>query len=104
MWPDLYCQIHPDKAAQLGIEDGERVLGHLHLVVGLGRPRPVGATVSTRVVADHAVVAGFMALIPVVVPSVFMGLGLFVSFMQAFVFTILSMIYISGAVAHSEEH
>jgi F0F1-type ATP synthase membrane subunit a len=33
-----------------------------------------------------------------------MGLGLFVSFMQAFVFTILSMIYILGAVAHSEEH
>ena len=25
MWPDLYCQIHPDKAAQLGIKDGERV-------------------------------------------------------------------------------
>lgn len=25
MWPDLYCQIHPDKASQLGIADGERV-------------------------------------------------------------------------------
>jgi len=25
MWPDLYCQIHPDKAAALGIRDGERV-------------------------------------------------------------------------------
>ncbi len=25
MWPDLYCQIHPDKAARLGIADGERV-------------------------------------------------------------------------------
>jgi len=25
MWPDLFCQIHPDKAAQLGIKDGERV-------------------------------------------------------------------------------
>ncbi len=25
MWPDLYCQVHPDKAAQLGIADGERV-------------------------------------------------------------------------------
>jgi len=41
------------------------------------------------VVAGHGV-------IPVVVPSVFMGLGLFVSFMQAFIFTVLSMIYISG--------
>jgi anaerobic selenocysteine-containing dehydrogenase/Fe-S-cluster-containing hydrogenase component 2 len=25
MWPDLYCQIHPDKARALGIADGERV-------------------------------------------------------------------------------
>jgi len=25
MWPDLYCQIHPEKAARLGIADGERV-------------------------------------------------------------------------------
>jgi anaerobic selenocysteine-containing dehydrogenase/Fe-S-cluster-containing dehydrogenase component len=25
MWPDLYCQIHPEKAAQLGIRDGEKV-------------------------------------------------------------------------------
>jgi F0F1-type ATP synthase membrane subunit a len=33
-----------------------------------------------------------------------MGLGVFVSFMQAFVFTMLSMIYIAGAVVHEEEH
>ena len=25
MWPDLFCQIHPDKAAALGISDGEKV-------------------------------------------------------------------------------
>jgi len=25
MWPDLFCQIHPDKASKLGIADGERV-------------------------------------------------------------------------------
>ncbi len=25
MWPDLYCQIHPDKAAALGVEDGDYV-------------------------------------------------------------------------------
>ncbi|MCC7483920.1 MAG: hypothetical protein IT529_02925 [Burkholderiales bacterium] len=25
MWPDLYCQIHPGKAAALGIAGGERV-------------------------------------------------------------------------------
>ena len=25
MWPDLFCQIHPDKAKKLGIADGDRV-------------------------------------------------------------------------------
>jgi anaerobic selenocysteine-containing dehydrogenase/Fe-S-cluster-containing dehydrogenase component len=25
MWPELYCQIHPDKAAAIGIEDGDQV-------------------------------------------------------------------------------
>jgi F-type H+-transporting ATPase subunit a len=53
---------------------------------------------------DHAVVMGFMALVPFVVPSIFMGMGIFVSFMQAFIFTVLSMIYIAGAIAHEEEH
>jgi F-type H+-transporting ATPase subunit a len=33
-------------------------------------------------------------------PVIFLGLGLFVSFMQAFVFALLSMVYIAGAVAH----
>ncbi len=25
MWPELYCQIHPQKAANLGVEDGDQV-------------------------------------------------------------------------------
>ncbi|WP_428853207.1 molybdopterin-dependent oxidoreductase [Imbroritus primus] len=25
MWPELYCQMHPDKAAAIGVRDGERV-------------------------------------------------------------------------------
>nr|WP_255327068.1 molybdopterin dinucleotide binding domain-containing protein [Pseudogulbenkiania sp. MAI-1] len=26
MWPDLYCQLHPDKARDIGVADGVRVL------------------------------------------------------------------------------
>ncbi len=26
MWPELFCQIHPDKAGALGIDDGDTVL------------------------------------------------------------------------------
>jgi F-type H+-transporting ATPase subunit a len=37
------------------------------------------------------------------VPAVFMGLHVFVSLIQAFIFMVLTMIYIGGAVSH-EEH
>lgn len=44
----------------------------------------------------------FAGLIPLIVPSIFMGLHLFVSFLQAYVFMILPAVYIS--LAASEEH
>jgi F-type H+-transporting ATPase subunit a len=37
------------------------------------------------------------------VPAIFYGIGIFVACMQAFIFTVLSMIYVSMAIAH-EEH
>jgi F-type H+-transporting ATPase subunit a len=49
--------------------------------------------------ADHLVVAVWIGLVPIVIPAVFMGLGLFVAFLQAFVFALLTMIYIGQALA-----
>jgi F-type H+-transporting ATPase subunit a len=40
----------------------------------------------------------WIGMIPIVVPAIFMGLGLIISFLQAFVFALLSMIYIGGAL------
>jgi F-type H+-transporting ATPase subunit a len=59
-----------------------------------------------NVSADHIVLGLFTDLVPVVVPVVFYALGTFVCFMQAFVPTILTMIYILLATQHeeSEEH
>jgi F-type H+-transporting ATPase subunit a len=37
-------------------------------------------------------------LVPVVVPAIFMGLGVLVAVLQAYVFTLLSMIYIGLAL------
>ena len=44
----------------------------------------------------------FAGLIPLIVPSIFMALHIFVSFLQAYVFMILPAVYIS--LAASEEH
>jgi F-type H+-transporting ATPase subunit a len=48
--------------------------------------------------ADHLVVSLWITLVAVGVPAIFMGLGLMVCFLQAYVFTMLSMIYIGLAL------
>jgi F-type H+-transporting ATPase subunit a len=48
--------------------------------------------------ADHTVVGVWLLLVPAVVPAVFMGLGVMVAFLQAYVFALLSMIYIGLAL------
>jgi F-type H+-transporting ATPase subunit a len=53
--------------------------------------------------AGEMVTLAFFSLIPVVLPVVFLGLHLGVSLLQAYIFVLLTMIYLSGAVAE-EEH
>jgi F-type H+-transporting ATPase subunit a len=76
----------------------------IEIISHLARPMSLSLRLFGNISGDHAVVLGFMSLVPFVVPTIFMGLGVFVSFMQAFIFTVLSMIYIAGAIAHEEEH
>ncbi|MGB3400324.1 MAG: F0F1 ATP synthase subunit A [Candidatus Deferrimicrobiaceae bacterium] len=76
----------------------------IEIVSHLARPLSLSLRLFGNITGDHLVVAIFLGLVPFVVPSIFYGLGVFVSFMQAFIFTVLSMIYISGAVAHEGEH
>lgn len=63
------------------------------------------ATLSIRLVAnmfaDHLVVVTWLGLVPAVVPAIFLGLGLLVSFLQAAVFALLTMIYIGEALEES---
>jgi F-type H+-transporting ATPase subunit a len=44
-----------------------------------------------------------MGMLPFVIPWPMMGLGIFGAFLQTFVFIMLTMVYIGGAVA-TEEH
>lgn len=53
--------------------------------------------------ADHLVLGIFSDMVPFLVPVIFYGLGTFVAFMQAFVFTVLTMVYIMLATQHDEE-
>lgn len=57
-----------------------------------------------NITADHAVLGAFTELVPWGLPAGVYFLGLFVSFMQAFIFTTLTMVYILLAVQHEEAH
>lgn len=50
--------------------------------------------------ASDLITLVFFSLIPVAIPAVFLGLHAFVSIIQAYVFMLLAMIYLSQAVAH----
>ena len=50
--------------------------------------------------AGDLVTMVFFSLVPVGVPVIFLGLHIFVSLIQAFVFMLLTMIYLSLAVSH----
>jgi F-type H+-transporting ATPase subunit a len=67
------------------------------------RPLTLSLRLLANINADHLVVGIFSNLVPIIVPVVFMILGVFIAFVQAFVFTLLTMIYIALATAH-EEH
>lgn len=64
------------------------------------RPISLGIRLFANLFADHTVLALFTGLVPVVVPVPFYILGAFVSVIQAFVFTMLTAIYIALAVSH----
>lgn len=64
------------------------------------RPVSLGLRLRGNIMGDHMVVGVFSDLVPLLVPVIFMGMGLFVAFIQAFVFTLLTMIYISLSTSH----
>lgn len=64
-----------------------------HLV----RPVSLSVRLFGNMMGDHLVLGIFSGLVPLVVPVAFMGLTIFVAFIQAFVFSLLSVVYITLA-------
>lgn len=67
--------------------------------------RPITLTLRLylNLTGDHIALGIFSDLVPFFVPVIFLAFGIFVSFVQAFVFTLLSSVYIGLANEH-EEH
>lgn len=71
----------------------------LEIVLHLARILTLAVRLLANMYADHAVVSVWIGLVPIAIPAIFMGLGLMVSFLQAVVFALLTMIYIGSATA-----
>ncbi len=73
------------------------LIGHVARILSLGM-RLFG-----NIFGEHTATGIFMGMLPLVLPWPMMGLGIFGAFLQTFVFIMMTMVYIGGAVA-AEEH
>jgi F-type H+-transporting ATPase subunit a len=76
----------------------------IELVSHIARPISLALRLRGNIMGDHMVLGIFNGLVPYIVPMIFYTLGIFVSFVQAFVFCLMTMVYISLATAHDEGH
>lgn len=72
----------------------------IEFISHLARPLSLSVRLYANMFAGEQVTLAFLGLTYLVIPSVFMGLHVFVSLLQAYIFTLLTIIYVSGAVAH----
>ena len=70
----------------------------LEILLDLARILTLAVRLLANMFADHTVIAVWLSLVPIAVPAIFMGLGLIIAFLQAFVFALLTMIYIGLAL------
>jgi F-type H+-transporting ATPase subunit a len=72
----------------------------IELISHMARPLSLTIRLFANMFAGEKVTTVFLGLTYLGVPALFMGLHVFVSFLQAYIFVLLTMMYVNGAVAH----
>ena len=72
----------------------------IEFISHLARPLSLTIRLFANMYAGEQVTAVFLRLTFLFVPAVFMGLHVFVSLLQAYIFMLMTMMYVAGAVAH----
>jgi F-type H+-transporting ATPase subunit a len=75
----------------------------IEIIGNFARILSLGMRLFGNILGEHTATGIFMGMLPFVVPWPMMGLGIFGAFLQTFVFIMLTMVYISGAIG-AEEH
>jgi F-type H+-transporting ATPase subunit a len=74
----------------------------IEIISHLARPMSLTIRLYANMYAGEQVTLAFLSLTYLIAPAIFMGLHVFVALLQAYIFMLLTMIYVAGAVA--EEH
>ncbi|HKD04481.1 MAG TPA: F0F1 ATP synthase subunit A [Bryobacteraceae bacterium] len=74
----------------------------IEIISHFARPLSLTIRLFANMYAGERVTLVFLSLTYLVAPAIFMGLHVFVSVLQAYIFMLLTMMYVAGAVA--EEH
>jgi F-type H+-transporting ATPase subunit a len=72
----------------------------IELISHLARPLSLTVRLFANMFAGEEVFLTFLSLTKVVIPAIFIALHFFVGILQAYIFTLLGMIYVGGAVSH----
>lgn len=71
----------------------------IEIISHLARALSLGLRLFGNIYGEHAVSAEFFGIAPIILPIPVMLLGLFASMLQAFIFIMLTMVYLAGAEA-----
>lgn len=72
----------------------------IEVVSHLARPLSLTVRLYANMFAGEQVTLVFLGMTKFLVPVIFMGLHMFVGVVQAYIFMLLTMVYVGGAVAH----
>lgn len=75
----------------------------IELISHFSRPVSLSMRLFGNIFAEELLILVIASIIPFLLPLPFMAVAIFTAIIQAFVFVLLSCIYIGGAVAHEEE-
>ncbi len=72
----------------------------IEIISHFARPLSLTVRLYANMFAGEQVYLTFLTLTKVIVPVIFIGLHTFVGFLQAYIFMLLAMVYVGGAVSH----
>lgn len=72
----------------------------IEIIGNVARALSLAMRLYGNIYGEHMATNKFVELVPIVVPWPMNALGIFTAFLQAYVFTLLTAVYIGGAVAH----